>query len=71
MPMKKPINFDLVADLYDLVHIDLDIPFFLNETKGYDGEILELMCGTGRISIPLLASGKKMTCVDYSVGMLD
>ena len=29
------------------------------------------MCGTGRVSIPLLDSGRKMTCIDYSEGMLD
>lgn len=69
--MKEPINFDKVADIYDFNDFDYDIPFFLKETEGYNGEILELMCGTGRISIPLLDSGRKMTCVDYSIGMLD
>ena len=29
------------------------------------------MCGTGRVSIPLLESGKKLYCVDYSEKMLD
>ena len=29
------------------------------------------MCGTGRVSIPLLKAGRKMTCVDYSKGMLE
>jgi ubiquinone/menaquinone biosynthesis C-methylase UbiE len=28
------------------------------------------MCGTGRVSIPLLDSGRHMTCIDYSKGML-
>ena len=70
--MTVPIKFDLVADLYDAyVTTSLDIQFYLNETAGFDGEILELMCGTGRVSIPLLESGKKLCCVDYSNGMLD
>ncbi|HCT30178.1 MAG TPA: hypothetical protein DIW31_05480 [Bacteroidales bacterium] len=70
--MKDSINFDKVADIYDFyVNVDFDIPFFLKETENVKGEILELMCGTGRVSIPLLEAGRAMTCVDYSKGMLD
>ncbi|GET31381.1 hypothetical protein PbJCM13498_02440 [Prolixibacter bellariivorans] len=70
--MKETIKFDKVADIYDFyVNVDFDIPFFLKETEGFGKEILELMCGTGRVSIPLLKSGRKMTCVDYSKGMLN
>lgn len=70
--MKESIKFDKVADIYDFyVNADFDIPFFLKETENFKGEILELMCGTGRVSIPLLAAGRIMTCVDYSKGMLD
>ncbi|WP_159520626.1 class I SAM-dependent methyltransferase [Sunxiuqinia indica] len=66
------IDFDKVADIYDFyVNVTFDIPFFIKETENHGGEILELMCGTGRVSIPLLKAGKKMTCVDYSKGMLD
>ena len=70
--MKKTIKFDKVADLYDFyVNVDFDIPFFMKETENFEGEILELMCGTGRVSIPLLDAGRQMTCVDYSKGMLN
>jgi SAM-dependent methyltransferase len=70
--MKEPINFDSVADIYDLyVNTDFDIPFFINETARFKDEILELMCGTGRVSLPLLEAGKKLTCVDYSEKMLE
>jgi ubiquinone/menaquinone biosynthesis C-methylase UbiE len=70
--MKETIKFDKVADIYDFyVNVDLDIPFFLKETEDFNGEILELMCGTGRVSIPLLESGRSLVCVDYSKGMLD
>jgi ubiquinone/menaquinone biosynthesis C-methylase UbiE len=69
--MEKTINFDLVSDLYDYyVNTDMDIPFFLEETKNVTGEILELMCGTGRVSIPLLREGRDLTCVDYCQNML-
>lgn len=70
--MKETIKFDRVADIYDYyVNVDFDLPFFLKETENFKGEILELMCGTGRVSIPLLDSGRNMTCVDYSKGMLE
>jgi SAM-dependent methyltransferase len=69
--MDQSINFDLVADIYDsYVKVNLDIPFFIEETEQFDDEILELMCGTGRVSIPLLESGRKLCCVDYSEKML-
>ncbi|MFO7446996.1 MAG: class I SAM-dependent methyltransferase [Ignavibacteriaceae bacterium] len=68
----EPINFNTVADIYDIyVNIDTDIPFFLKETENFSGEILELMCGTGRVSIPLLEAKRKLVCVDYSEGMLE
>ena len=70
--MNKTINFDIVADIYDsYVNVDTDIPFFLKETENYQGEILELMCGTGRVSLPLLQAQRKLTCVDYSQEMLE
>lgn len=70
--MKEPINFNLVSDIYDsYVTHDEDIPFFLEETKNEKGRILELMCGTGRVSVPMLEAGRQLVCVDYSPGMLE
>jgi ubiquinone/menaquinone biosynthesis C-methylase UbiE len=70
--MPEAINFDKVADLYDFyVKADFDIPFFLKEAGGFKREILELMCGTGRVSIPLLEAHHRLTCVDCSQAMLD
>lgn len=68
--MNKTIDFDLVADLYDnYVQTDFDIAFFKELCKEYHN-ILELMCGTGRVSLPLIESGYPLTCVDYSAEML-
>jgi SAM-dependent methyltransferase len=39
----------------------------VNETKKISGEVLELMSGTGRVSIPLIEAGVKLTCVDISL----
>jgi SAM-dependent methyltransferase len=69
--MEKNIDFDIVADLYDAyVNTDMDIGFYMELCRGRKS-ILELMCGTGRISMPLIREGFRMTCVDYSEGMLN
>lgn len=70
--MNKNIDFGLIADIYDnYVNVDFDIDFYKSICKKYSGNILELMCGTGRISLPLIEDGIKLTCVDYSQEMLD
>ncbi len=67
----EPIRFDRVADIYDnYVNIDFDIPFWLQEARAVRGKVLELACGTGRVSLPLLSAGVDLSCVDYSPGML-
>lgn len=63
-------NYDPVADLYDIyVPVTFDIEFFLQETKKISGEVLELMSGTGRVSLPLIQAGVKLTCVDISAAL--
>ena len=70
-PSDELTNYDRVADLYDLyVTSDLDIAFYLEEAGKVRGEVLEMMCGTGRVSIPLLEARVNLTCVDASGGML-
>lgn len=64
-------NYDFIADLYDIyVPVAYDMPFFLNETRKSSGEVLELMAGTGRVSIPLLEAGIKLTCLDISAELI-
>ena len=61
-------DYDIVADIYDTyVPVDDDLDFFISETKKSPGEVLELMSGSGRVSIPLLKAGVKLTCVDISL----
>lgn len=66
------IEYGSVADLYDsYVTVGFDIPFFLQEAlKVRGGRVLELTSGTGRVSLPLLEAGVKLTCVDSSREML-
>lgn len=60
----------LAARFYDLGERKDDIPFILKYAKKVDGEILELGCGTGRVTIPLLRRGYKVTAVDSSRNMI-
>jgi hypothetical protein len=70
-PFDAPIDYGRVADVYDLyVTSDLDVGFYVAEAGKVKGKVLELMCGTGRVSIPLLEAGVDLTCVDASEGML-
>lgn len=69
--MEKNIDFGYVADIYDYyTDATFDIGFYKELCKGHE-KILELMCGTGRISMPLLQEGYPLTCIDYSEEMLD
>lgn len=69
--MEKNIDFGHVADIYDsYTNVDFDIDFYRILCKGRKN-ILELMCGTGRISAPLIKEGYPLTCVDYSEEMLE
>ncbi|MGB2959393.1 MAG: class I SAM-dependent methyltransferase [Bacteroidota bacterium] len=68
----RPIDYDSIADIYDLyVVADFDLPFFRSEVLEVGGEVLELMAGTGRLTVPLLEAGARLTAVDISRGMLD
>jgi SAM-dependent methyltransferase len=70
-PFDTLIDYDRVADVYDLyVTSDLDVGFYVEEAGKVRGRVLELMCGTGRVSVPLLEAGVDLTCVDASEGML-
>lgn len=66
----KQVGYSCIADLYDTyVAVTFDIPFFINEAKKAS-DVLELMAGTGRVSLPLVEAGIRLTCVDQSAEML-
>ncbi len=68
----QSIDYNSIAEIYDLyVTADYDVPFFLSEIKPVKGPVLELMAGTGRLSLPLIEAGAKLTCVDSSSAMLE
>lgn len=58
---------------YDLQsgHITEDIQFYQELLERFGDPVLELACGTGRISIPLAEKGWAITGLDVSEGMLE
>jgi SAM-dependent methyltransferase len=72
----KPVDFkDIYWDgrHYDLKYKDLkdDIPFYLQQAEKYGNPVLELGCGTGRITIPLAEKGFDITGLDILEPMLE
>jgi SAM-dependent methyltransferase len=69
--MTKSIEWGRVAPFYDLyAQATFDIPFFVQEATTIQGNVLELMAGTGRVSLPLVKAGVHLTCVDNAPEML-
>lgn len=65
------MNYARVAEKYDAyVRSTFDLPFFLDEARRAGGPVLELMAGTGRVTVPLREAGIPLTCVDSSPEML-
>jgi SAM-dependent methyltransferase len=48
-----------------------DIPFYLEEARKTQGPVLELACGTGRLTIPIAQVGVKIIGLDLSASMLE
>jgi ubiquinone/menaquinone biosynthesis C-methylase UbiE len=64
-------DYSLVADIYDdFCVFEDDIGFFRDVTETAQGPVLELMAGTGRVSIPMLEAGVQLTCIDRFAPML-
>ena len=64
---------ELLSELYDFLPIyaeRADIEFYVEWANRISGDILELGCGTGRVSIPVAYSGNSVIALDYSMPML-
>ncbi|MCU0286789.1 MAG: class I SAM-dependent methyltransferase [Acidobacteria bacterium] len=62
------------ARFYDLDPRDIlkaDIPFYLRWASIIGGPLLELACGTGRITIPLAEAGHEVWALEFSETMLE
>jgi SAM-dependent methyltransferase len=73
-----PGNAHLPRDLYDDGrHYDLllpgpnDLPFYRGQVERWGELVLELGCGTGRLTVPLAADGIDVTGLDSAAAMLE
>jgi len=65
--------FDAWAETYDEVYAYLkhDLPFYTRLASEAHGPVLELGCGTGRVTLRMAAAGADVTGIDASPRMLD
>jgi ubiquinone/menaquinone biosynthesis C-methylase UbiE len=68
-------GWDEYAPFYDWENAQTlgrrDVPFWRRVAGGADGPVLELGCGTGRVSLPLARAGVNLVGIDRSAPMLD
>jgi SAM-dependent methyltransferase len=65
-------NMDPIRDgrHYDALKAQNDASFYLSQARMARGPVLEIGCGTGRVTIPLAAAGVEITGLDVSASML-
>ena len=63
----------IFARLYDpwSASVTEDVEFYVEEALSSGGPVVELACGTGRISVPIAKAGIPLIGVDASAGMLE
>ncbi len=73
--MKPEWSYDVIAPIYD-EDMGINMPF--NDIAGYlsllppaPAQLLEVGCGTGRLTLPLAACGYAITAIDRSAPMLE
>lgn len=67
------MNYDAWAEWYDVFYstagVD-DIEFYVDLAVRSGGPVLEIGCGTGRVSLPIAAAGVDVVGVDFAPAML-
>lgn len=65
-------EYTTLADFYDDIYAfrTQDVDFYVAKVGEQPGPILEVGCGTGRVTLPLLATGEEIYGVDASPAML-
>ncbi|MXY43519.1 MAG: class I SAM-dependent methyltransferase [Dehalococcoidia bacterium] len=66
-------SYDGWADVYDSIYayVREDIPFYVQEAVRSGGPVLEIGCGTGRVTLPIAQSGVDIVGLDNSDTMLE
>lgn len=72
----KPLDcMDVYADAafydHEFATRGHDIPFFVHKAREASGSVLEVACGTGRITLPIAREGIDITGLDVSRPMLE
>jgi SAM-dependent methyltransferase len=69
----SPSPYDSIARVYDpwSASVTEDVEFYVEEARASGGPVVELACGTGRISVPIAKAGISLIGVDASAGMLE
>jgi SAM-dependent methyltransferase len=70
----QPDGYRALAAYYDLIYAKVgpdDVPFYLDHAARQAGPVLELGCGTGRVTLPLARAGFHVTALDLSPAMLE
>jgi len=64
-------DFGLLYDSVPLYAARQDVGFYLDEAKAAGDSVLEVGCGTGRILLPIVRAGSRVTGIDGSKQMLE
>jgi SAM-dependent methyltransferase len=68
-------TYHVIAKYYDGAYAAkqdlIDLPFYLELAEQSGGPVLEIACGTGRITLPVARGGIEICGVDNSLPMLD
>ena len=67
-----PSGIDAWADVYDAIYSSVrgDIPFYVDTAVESRGTVLELGCGTGRVTVPIAEARVDIVGLDLSEAML-
>jgi len=73
--MSKALYDGFIADYYDESPLvrgrTQDVQFYVDAAREHGGPVLELGCGTGRVTLALAAAGIQVTGLDNSERMLE
>lgn len=66
-------EYDAIARFYDADHSGFadDLPFYRELARRTGGRVLDVMCGSGRLLVPLAQAGIRVTGIDSSAAMIE
>jgi SAM-dependent methyltransferase len=67
------MDYDAWSEWYDVFYStagDEDVEFYVDLAQASRGPVLEIGCGTGRVSLPIASAGIDVVGVDFSTSML-